>query len=655
MSEPPVTDSPAPARAAAVASVYVDVPLPHLDQLFDYRIPEEYAASVTPGVKVRVRFAGRLVDAYVMAVGAGSQHEGRLATIERVVSPQPVLTEETAALFRAVADRWAGMFIDVARLAVPPRNAGAEKAAPRECPTYSPPTPSYWDVYSPGFATALAQRRGVRAVWSALPGEDWPRRLAEAAAASAAAGHGAVLVAPDVKDVARIAAALDDLVGAEGYVELHAGLGPQARYRRFLKCLRGEVRIAVGTRSAVYAPVADLGLIAIWDDGDDLYDEPRAPYPHTRDVAVLRAHRTGASVIVGGHTQSVGATSLIRRGWARPLRAPLATVRERMPRVIASGDDVFLKSDEAAHTARMPTVAIQAARRAVEDDLPVLVQVPRRGYLPSLACLRCHTPARCRHCGGPLALRSADDEFGYCRWCGKSATGWSCAVCGAHRFRAAIVGARRTAEEIGRMLPGVPVVQSAGDHVKATIDPGARLVICTPGAEPVVAGGYGAVLLLDGWALLSRAELSAPEEALRRWMNAAALARSNADGGRVVVMAPGAVPTVQALVRWDAPWLAEREYDERAALRFPPTVRMASLVGELAAIEDVTTSGLPSSADVLGPVDDPRSPGLERVLVRTPLSEGDELARSLRVAKATRSAKKASDKLTVKLDPTELL
>ncbi|WP_456064333.1 primosomal protein N' family DNA-binding protein, partial [Cumulibacter manganitolerans] len=289
------------------------MPLAHLDRLFDYRIPPELAADVAPGSKVRVRFAGKLVDAYVIGVAAETDHHGTLSPIERVSGAEPVLTAETIRLLRAVADRWAGSFADVARLAVPPRNAKAEQSSAPPHTDYPMPGGDGWAPYGGGFLTALAERRRARAVWNAMPGEDWPARLAEAAAATAAGGRGAVLVVPDVKDAARVEAALAGIVGA-GYAELNAGLGPGARYRRFLRCLRGEVRIAVGTRSAVYAPVRDLGLVAVWDDGDDLYDEPRAPYAHTRDVAVLRAHLTGASVLIGGFAQSVAASDVETSG-----------------------------------------------------------------------------------------------------------------------------------------------------------------------------------------------------------------------------------------------------------------------------------------------------------------------------------------------------
>src|SRR5690606_25584176 len=118
---------------------------------------------------------------------------------------------------------------------------------------------SAWQRYRHGesFLTALAAHRGPRAAWQALPGEDWARRLAELAAVVVAGGRGAVLMVPDQRDLDRVLRECEALVG-DAVVGLSAGLGPAARYRRWLAALRGTARVVVGTRSAVFAPVRDL-------------------------------------------------------------------------------------------------------------------------------------------------------------------------------------------------------------------------------------------------------------------------------------------------------------------------------------------------------------------------------------------------------------
>ncbi|MCW2500196.1 MAG: hypothetical protein JWN87_1872, partial [Frankiales bacterium] len=156
----------------------------------------------------------------------------------------------------------------------------------------------------------------------------------------------------------------------------------------------------------------------------------------------------------------------------------------------------------------------------------------------------------------------------------------------------------------------------------------------------------GAVLLLDAWALLSRADLRAGEEALRRWLAAAALARP---GGRVVVVADRALTPVQALVRWDPAGMAVRELADRTALGFPPATRMASLTGSPTAVADLL-AGV-EVGEVLGPV--AHGDG-ERAFLRVSRQQGAALAAALKAAAGVRSAKKA-EPVRIELDPLELV
>ncbi|MFG1882978.1 primosomal protein N' [Micromonospora sp. NPDC049102] len=649
-----------PADGSPVARVCVDVPLAHLDRPFDYLVPAELDDVAVPGTRVKVRFAGQVVDGWLLSRADDSGHTGRLAYLEKVVSPEPVLTPEVAGLARAVADRYAGNLADVLRLAVPPRHARVEKEPHDEQPTPAdvatpgePVDPRGWRDYpaGPALLRALTEGRPARAVWSALPGEDWAARYADAVAATVAGGRGAVVVVPDARDLDRLDAALTAVLGPGRHVSLSAALGPARRYRAFLAARRGQVPVVVGTRAAMFAPVRRLGLVAVWDDGDDLHSEPRAPYPHARDVLLTRAQLGETAALVGGYARTAEAQLLLETGWAREVVADRATVRARIATIAPTGDDPQLARDPGAATARLPSLAWTAARDALRADLPVLVQVPRRGYLPSVSCADCRTPARCAHCAGPLALPSAGGTPA-CRWCARVAAAYACPQCGGRRLRAAVTGARRTAEELGRAFPDVPVRTSGREEVLTDVPGTAALVVATPGAEPVAAGGYGAVLLLDSWALLTRADLRAGEEALRRWLAAAALARP-APAGRVVVVADGALAPVQALLRWDAAWFAGRELAERRELGFPPAVRMASVTGPAEAVADLLDAArLPADAEVLGPV--PADEGRERMLLRVPRARAAALAEALHSAAGLRAARKATDPVRLQVDPLSL-
>lgn len=641
------------AEALPVARVQLDVPLAHLDREFDYLVPAGMSDDAVPGARVSVRLAGAVHDGFIIERRSASDHAGQLSRLRRVVSPEPVLAPEIAGLARAVADRYAGTVADVLRLAIPPRHARTE-ALPSEPAAERPmmPDPGGWadHIAGPSLLASLGARGRPRAVWNPGPGADWPDLLARLVAAACAGGRGALVVLPDARDVDRLDGAVSALLGAGRHVVLTADLGPGERYRRWLAVRRGAVPAVIGTRSAMFAPVRDLGLVAIWDDGDDVHAEPRAPYPHARDVLLLRAHLQDAAVVVGGFARTAEAAQLVASGWARSVTPPREGVRAAAPTVRTTGDDYERARDEAARTARIPSLAWRTARDALADG-PVLVQVPRAGYVPALMCGRCRAPARCAACHGPLRL-SGDRETPACAWCGRLEP-WSCPACGATALRAGAVGARRTAEELGRAFPGVRVVTSQGDRILETVAGTPALVVATPGAEPVAAGGYAAALLLDGNALLSRPGLRAGEEALRRWLAAAALVRGAADGGRVVVVAESAVPAVQALVRWDPAGFADRELRDRAQLRFPPAARVAELTGAPEDVSDLLTlAELPQAAELLGPV--PMGEGRERMLVRVPRRSGAALAAALKAAQGVRSARKSGGAVRVRIDPVDL-
>jgi primosomal protein N' (replication factor Y) len=653
-----------------IARVLPMLSVPHLDREFDYLVAADQSDDAQPGVRARVRFHGRLVDAFVLERRSDTDHVGELGWLDRVMSPEPVLTPDVRRLVDAVAARYAGTRADVLRLAMPPRHARVEREV-RAAQIPSAPAPvdvTNWGVYQRGerFVAALAEGRAARAVWQALPGEQWAARLAEAVAVVVGTGRGALAVVPDQRDVDTLLAHTVRLIDASSVVALSAGLGPAERYRRWLAALRGDARLVIGTRSAVFAPVADLGLVIVWDDGDDTLAEPRTPYPHAREVAMLRAHQLRCAAVIGGYARTAEAHALVRSGWAHDLVAARPTVRARAPRVIALDDSGYADArDPAARTARLPSIALRAARTALDAGSPVLVQVPRRGYVPALACSRCRTIARCRHCTGPLSIPDPDHAGAVCRWCGRADTMLKCARCGADAVRAVVVGARRTAEELGRAFPGVTIVTSGGDSVVREVESHPALVVATPGAEPVACGGYGAALLLDGWALLGRQDLRAAEDTLRRWMAAAALVRSRGDGGAVVVVADSVIPTVQALIRWDPVGHAEAELDARSEVGLPPSVHIAALDGPPRAVSALLElTELPDGAELLGPVELPvaaRRPAgageddvVTRMLIRVGRDQGLALAAALRRTVGVTSARHDQEPVRVQIDPLHI-
>lgn len=468
-------------------------------------------------------------------------------------------------------------------------------------PALNPDAPDAASVFSDyengaEFIEDVAAGAATRAVMTVLPGHlehTWADVVATALATAATSGRGAIAVVPTAKNLDLLEAALAERLPADSFVRLSSDSTPHTRYHGFVKARLGRVPVVIGTRAAAYAPVANLGLVVCWDDGDSSLVERRAPYCHARDVLLLRASAENTAALFAGFSMSSEAARLVRTRWASHVRAPRALVRDYSPRIFSTGSEFELARDPLAAMARIPHLAFEHARRALARG-PVLVQVARSGYIPSFSCERCRMPARCGECSGPLSVASGS-SVPSCSWCGHLAQQWRCSECGFTHWRYSAAGATRTAEELGRAFPNVPVISSAGDHVRASVGPEPALVVATPGAEPVAFGGYAAALLLDADKMLRFDSLRAPEAALRRWLNAAALVRPAALEGTVVTTASPS-PVEQALVRWDPAWFARQELEERAQTGLPPAVRTAAVTGAEADVRAFMEEFLGSSA-----------------------------------------------------------
>lgn len=614
--------------AATIARVLVDAALPQLDRLLDYRVPAGMA-DVVPGVRVTVplRSASRMAQGFVVDLGEQQDYPGPLSDIEAVVSPIPVLRPEVWRLARAVADRAAGSAIDVLRLAIPPRQVRVEKAwlaaegVPAPAITVAPSSGAdgIGDVDGLGAAleaesrVALTARPGVMQLSSGEWVGRWAVVLAEAAARTVATQRTAILVVPDYRDQEQLAAALAVLLPPEAIARWDARQPNADRYRALLRAGAGPV-VVLGTRSAVYAPAERLGLLAIWNDGDPLLREPLSPYVHARDAALIRQEQQGGALILSGHTRTTEVERLIEVGYLEPVRP----ARPRHPRIIPTENSTA--DDRLAAQARIPSLAWRTATEALRSG-PVLVQVARPGFAPGLRCATCGEAARCHRCAGPLRQRRQGAPP-TCTWCGAIEGSWQCSTCQGTRLRPAGIGARRTADELGRAFPGTLIVVSDGERPLTRVDARPALVIATRGAEPLADGGYRAVLLLDGERMVARESLRVAEDVLRWWSDAAALAAD--DAAVILVGVGGALGT--ALASWTQADYARAELADRRALRFPPAVRTATLQGAPDAVDEALRR-LPPSAEQVGVT---QVEGRARAIIRFDYAHGAQVAEAVR-------------------------
>ena len=622
------------------ARVAIDSPLPQLDRLFEYIIPPSLISELQPGVRIRVPFgrSNSLLDAFVVELIESPEFDGKLAEVAEVVSSASVLTANIYQLARSVADRQAATLADVLKLAVPNRSVAVEKK---------------WLVAQAESSDAPAQTRQKPVIRSTKIIEPrcventpaWAEEFISRAKSATALGKSVIIALPDYRDQAIFLAELSKTDVASSVVDYSSQQTKSIRYAAFLRCMSSEPLIVVGSRAAIYAPVQNLGEIIVWDDGDSSHLEPTSPYSHTREVAMIRQKIEHCSLFFAAHARSSEIQRLVEIGYladdSQAFQIPRLAITET--------------------AARVDGVAWALIRDAIETGA-VLVQVSSRGTSTSAYCATCSERAMCTKCNGPLWL----DGQGHprCRWCNSTNLNFTCSSCKSRTLRHGRAGSTRTSADFGKAFPGAQIIESNGENRLEWINPGKRIVIATPGAEPRVLGGYQAVVLLDCNELMSRDSLKASEEAVRLWSNAIALLSQN--GRAIAVGLAGQLGKKLAL--WSQAEIAASELASRRELRFPPAVRIASISGEAELLQKVTAVLAEDPRfEVLGPMpiaSRDSSHADWRALLRFEYSQGAELAHFLKaqILLLTAGSKRVSSKsgraqrpIRIKMDDAEVI
>jgi primosomal protein N' (replication factor Y) (superfamily II helicase) len=625
--------------AASFARVAIESPLPQLDRLFDYEIPGELKDACQVGVRVQVPFGrgGTIHEGFVVELASSTDFTA--SPIAAVTSPVAVLPPEIFRLLRAIADRQAGTVSDLLKLAIPKRSVRVEKAwveANTNASVVAPNVslefagkPAHFD----GRLSALAEPRLINATFAgitvaknqSLQLQGWIALFAAAALSNLSQGKSTVVVVPDFRDQERLRAAFAQLELSDFVASFETTQTPSARYSAYLKCLLKNPTIVIGSRSAAYAPVSNLGSILIWDDADQSLTEPTSPYIHSREVALLRQQQTGCNLLLAGHSRSAECQRLIEIGYLTDATANFAP-----PKIAVTEPGL-----------RVDSTSFQVARQALESGGAVLVQVANTGHSTGTYCAACGSRSKCTTCNGPLFIDTTGTPR--CRWCSALNLATECSDCGQGKVRHGLAGSTRTASELGKSFPGVAVVEATFEKRVQHLKAGKRLVVATPGAEPFIDGGYAAVILLDGQKLLGKDTLRATEQAINLWSNAVSLL---APGGTAVGVGL-ATPIGQKFALWDQRSLAAHELANRRELGFPPHFRMASITGPRALVDQVVAdldpksfSGKEGGFEILGPLAQDAQPGsaapasiaepLWRYLIRYDYTLGEGLATELK-------------------------
>ena len=595
-----------------VARLWVDSGVFHLDQSYDYLVPDNLSEQVAVGVRVQVPFNGRECEALVLeriAIFSGR----RLKSITKVISRVPVASKRSLDLIALVAHRWACHPYDVIRSAIPPRVASVEKMHWIDKTTDRPGQSSVRQylqlpAYQDPFQTLARHVKSVRSRGSIL------------------------VIVPDNRSVLRLSKHFPEAL------ILDSDLPRSERYENFLRARTTSAQIIIGTRSAIFADSPDLASIVIFNESSEQFFEVRSPGWNARDIAILRARNENVAIYCVGYSPSAEVARLIDIGWFE-FKGAKQKIRV----------DTFQQE----FSELLPGKIIGELRRLVKQG-PILFIAPRKGYSQSISCSSCRNISTCS-CGGRLEKKGATTAIS-CSLCANVYSEWVCQYCAGLKPFLLNRGSERFAQEIGVALPGIPITLCEAEKMVDDFELNSGIVIATPGSAPMSADGYAAVVILDGEKLLNQSDLRAQERAREIFFTHAALLNSS---GSALLVINHSNPIVGALASWKPSLISRRELQERIEASLPPFVRSISL--DIDSAESATLvralnksrdeGRLPASTRILGP--STLNTATHRILLLAPLEDGEALVLLMHEFQRRRSATRKK-LATLRIDPYSL-
>jgi primosomal protein N' (replication factor Y) (superfamily II helicase) len=436
---------------------------------------------------------------------------------------------------------------------------------------------------------AVASRRFTPILLRGMTGSGKTEVYLRAAAAALAQGRSAILLVPEIALVPALAREVLERFG-ERLAILHSGLGMGERNQEWERVRRGEAMVVLGPRSALFAPVADLGLLVVDEEQDPAYKQEITPRYHARDLALVRGRSAGAATLLVSATPSLESRHNVERGKLAALALTARVGQGALPEGIL----VDLRQEEGVRRRPGDVCFSARLRREIEVSLAAGEQVillrNRRGYAPMLLCRACGEAMRCPDCGLPRTYHRRARRL-LCHYCGLAINAPEvCPACMEPALEPIGAGTERVEEDFREIFPGVAVDVLDRD---ATRRPGGLAAVLERfergdtrvliGTQMVSKGHHfprvslTAVLTADTY--LSFPDFRAVERTYNLLTQVAGRAGRGDRPGRVVIQTfhPDHYAIQAALTGDDAGFQAE-EMRFRRVFHYPPYTRMVQLL-----------------------------------------------------------------------------
>ncbi len=458
---------------ARYAEVIPDIKARVLSRAFHYLIPSEMEDLVVPGSSVSVPFGRRSTTGVVVAV---TEHPpdfdlSCLKSLEKVLAVEPIWGQNLLALAdwlrQFYATTWQHSLQAVipapvlkrlqaeARRKTKKRKLKQSEVGSLELGEYGRPqlTPGQSEALD-AISTSLAEKKPV--LLFGVTGSGKTEVYLRLVAQVLEEGGQALVLVPEVALTPQAMERYRGRLG-ETVAVLHSGLTATQRRTEWWRLKRGEARVALGTRSAVFAPLDSLRLIVIDEEHEHSYKQDQEPRYHARQVAARRCAESGAGLVLGSATPSVESFHLARQGYYQLVSLPERATGGNLPEVIR----LDMKAYGRKRLLALPLVEAIRERKAAGEQTVLLLN--RRGFSAYLQCLTCGEVPNCPECSISLTFHRAQHRM-ICHYCGYSTTPpATCGECGGSEFTYQGAGTEKLEDELLRLVPGLRVARMDRD------------------------------------------------------------------------------------------------------------------------------------------------------------------------------------------------
>jgi primosomal protein N' (replication factor Y) len=685
--------------------IRVAVPVP-IDDTFVYEFPENEEPE--PGLRVLVPFGRRQLWGTIMGEELGRPARA-IRPIVGIPEPRLTLTPELIELCRWVAEYYAAPLGEVLHAAAP-SPAALKRRAVAESPADEPG----WHASPPPARSELNedQAAALHEIESALHERAFRPFLLHGvtgsgktavymhAALTAIRQHGQALIL--VPEIALSPQALDAFRqgGIERVALYHSTLRPRERAEVWQRAAEGSLDLVVGTRSAVFVPFRDLRLVAVDEEQDGAYKQEDSPRYHARDVALVRAQRRGATLVLSSATPSLesyakaaaGATTLLRlprRVDGRPLATVrVADLRIRAPKTFAPPSVTRREATQSwaaeappaqPSSAYLTPALLTAMERTLVRGEQGILFLNRRGHSTVLQCRGCGSVASCARCDVSLTVHTEDQTL-RCHYCGATRRLLpSCKECGASDLWLGGVGIQKIEREVARLFPHARLARLDFDAVRKRGAAGAILRSFRQGDTDFLLGtqmvtkgfdfpGVTLVGIIVADLQLFLPDFRAAERTFQLLTQVAGRAGRGKSPGEVIMQTYNPDhPALRCAADQDYEAFFAFESAERRELGYPPYGHLVEIEVRGTALERVvdgaqrvkkTLARIEPKVEILGPAPKPisRIQGKERwhLLLRSPSRKSlrEHLKRGI---PAVRAMKLPGVHVAVDVDPRQLL